>query len=111
MKKVDIIIIPSILMLCACGCKDKPVYAEKELVHEQDVNVIYWYEPNEPEYLTYHTPKPQKGNILDFIPTWPDCIELEKDLVIIAPPSKIEGLKYDYQPQIRLGKGTKIYYK
>lgn len=37
MKKTDIIIISAILVLCAFGCKDKPVYVEKEIIHEQEV--------------------------------------------------------------------------
>ncbi len=44
--------------------------------------------------------------ILKNIPTWPDYIELEKDLVIDLPDDHSIGIY-----EIILGKGTKIYFK
>ena len=71
-------------------------------------------EPNEPEGLIYiwEPNEPQKVS-LDFIPTWPDFIKLEKDLMIIWPnePFDIDEVQYNYQPQIYISKGTKIYFK
>ena len=44
-------------------------------------------------------------NLNDYIPTWPDYIELEKDLVIICPEE--HGI---IPLMINLTKGTKIYF-
>ena len=69
-------------------------------------------EPNEPEYsitgwITIPDPNEPVKVSLDFIPTWPDYIELEKDLVIdfIEPNSPYET-KWDWI----FPKGTKIYF-
>ena len=91
--------------------------------------VLRFTEPNEPEEIKVSIcykcpPTPNDGNIhfcpghkqiTDFIPTWPDYIELEKDLI----------LRFDYpepnNPLMKLihtpiaykifSKGTKIYFK
>jgi len=82
-------------------------------------------EPNEPECIAIEHPmlsegytfniwEPNETNVvsLDFIPTWPDYIELEKDLVIIWPKETIaENLDWHYQPKVTMAKGTKIYFK
>ncbi len=48
--------------------------------------------------------------IMKCIPTWPDYIELEKELIVIWPKEILED-GYDYQPKITMSKGAKIYFK
>lgn len=65
-------------------------------------------EPNEPtmtESEVVPFPEDISGGLLDFIPTWPDYIELEKDLYI-TPPDAAKENWYMY-----IEKGTKIYFK
>ena len=59
-------------------------------------------EPNEPQKVS-----------LDFIPTWPAYIELEKDLIIKGHPDihNIGGREVDLSLRIELSKGTKIYFR
>jgi len=56
-----------------------------------------------------------------YIPTWPECIELGKDLIIVEPKVKVPPLtrfsdEYgneitEYKPKTVYPKGTKIYFK
>ena len=82
------------------------------------------YEPNEPECIVIEHPMLQEGYTfhiwepndisvvsLDFIPTWPEYIELEKDLWLDCrhkdDPNDF-GSSYGY---IMIEKGTRIYFK
>lgn len=55
---------------------------------------VPWYPSNE-----------TNNSLLDFIPTWPDYIELERDLIIG------EDIGGEHLETITLGKGMKIYFK
>ena len=76
-------------------------------------------EPNEPEatsswcYIT-DLNEPKKVS-LDFIPTWPDYIELEKDLVLRfdfpEPNNLLMKLIHEPTAYKIFSKGTKIYFK
>lgn len=74
------------------------------LVNSKEVS-----EPNELEGSGFHIWEPEEYNkvSLDFIPTWPDYIELEKDLVIDI------GTRLDEPGDKKwwFGRGTKIYFK
>jgi len=66
-------------------------------------------EPNEPDdfALTYDATRGALGISLDFIPTWPDFIELDKDLVF-----DISNRVRDPSDQTwTFVKGTRIYFK
>jgi len=74
-------------------------------------------EPNEPEVITegytfyiWEPDEPQKVS-LDFIPTWPDYIELEKDLMFFTPDDNDVCTVGDGEEYIMMPKGTKIYFK
>ena len=83
---------------------NEPEYTESELEE------IYKDEPalgKLAKYLYgYGTPPTAHYDITHFIPTWPDYIELEKDLIIHRPGSK----ENDYYVWF-FNKGTKIYFK
>jgi hypothetical protein len=79
---------------------------------------ICWVCPDCGEYVNsndntmlYYTPEPTKGHALDFIPTWPQYIELEKDLVIDSPDSTPDDPIINDAFIMTLSKGTKIYYE
>lgn len=107
-----------------------------------DVMINEPNEPNEPEWGFFSIANPNweystcsecgarihiseahwcPKQILRYIPTWPDYIELEKDLVILHPKYEVEPGVYltdvncvrlfEYQPKDILPKGTKIYFK
>ena len=90
-----------------------------ELIHEQEVEInepnikvvsIEVVEPDEPDFvLTFCEATmslPYKANLFDFIPTWPDYIELEKDLVIHRPGKTENEFIVMY-----FHKGTHIYFR
>lgn len=86
------------------GCDCKPTCAIcGEEIKSYDIGdpdaVLHYHEP-EPEPKKYSFPS-------GFIPTWPDYIELEKDLVIDIPVDFGDIKTFGY----RLIKGTKIYFK
>ena len=80
-------------------------------------------DPNEPEYTEAElalgvnylygdgTPPVAHYNIEYFIPTWPDYIELEKDLVCFPPDDNDVTTVGDGIEHLLLTKGTKIYFK
>ena len=75
---------------------------------------IFYYEGDRKiEYV----PKPEldepKKVSLDFIPTWPDYIELDEDLIIQGHPDihNIGEREVDLSLRIELSKGTKIYFR
>lgn len=97
---------------------------------------LYGYEPNELEYTAKDEPalgrlakdlcgvgtawycsvcKKTYSNehfcLMPYIPTWPDYIELEKDLVIISPDSTPDDPGENDSWVITFNKGTKIYFK
>jgi len=84
----------------------------KELVHEQEVEI----ELNEPLYIGGKY-EPDTLNLNALIPTWPDYIELEKNLVIDANEFVFAHASYDgyhieqgVSNTIVIPKGTKIYF-
>lgn len=99
---------PSINYICP-DCND-PVDTNKHLTKHL-CSKRELPEPNELSYISIWEPNEITVVSLDFIPTWPDYIELEKDLVIIWPKTRADGLEWDYQPRIEMSKGTKIYFK
>ena len=89
-----IIILVSLCLAFAkvTGCKDKAEAATKNRVAQKvDEDIRRASEPNEP--MKYSLP----------IPTWPDYIELEKDLFIVHYDNDDVWRRYP--------KGTKIYFK
>ena len=96
----------------------------KGLIHEQEVEInepnikvvsIEVVEPDEPDFeLTFCEATmslPYKDNLFDSIPTWPDYIELEKDLVCFPPDDNDVTTVGDGIEHLLLTKGTKIYFK
>lgn len=103
----------------------------EELRHEQEVEVV---EPNEPEYtyvctrckgitesaelLAVHNcrsittgKRELPDQLTRLIPTWPQYIELEKDLVCFPPDDNDVCTVGDGIEWLLLTKGTKIYFK
>lgn len=120
-KFIEVMIVVGVLFLLAfvVGCKEEPVTG-RELVHEQDFEIVsietsvVLFEPNEPEFRILTISE----RINQAIPTWPDYIELEKDLVFGANNYVFPFASYDgYHVStgatntLVIPKGTKIYFK
>lgn len=95
-----------------CGCWSCIDCPERSPIDRPELTLNIT-EPNEPETTNWiyiaDLDEPKKVS-LDFIPTWPDYIELEKDLVI----ENFLNYKFDGTRVYRLftlRKGTKIYFK
>ena len=125
LNDTDCIIWPDPIFL-SVELKDKPTFEDGEtriyLYKGDDFDVVIEKsepnepEPNEPECITegytFHIWEPNDINVvsLDFIPTWPDYIELEKDLVFESfIRYEFDGTRWD--KVFTWPKGTKIYFK
>ena len=96
----------------ALGKLAKALYGYEAESNEPEFEIVSFElaDPNEPEFeLTFCEATmslPYKANLFDFIPTWPDYIELEKDLVIHRPGKTENEFIVMY-----FHKGTHIYFR
>ena len=136
MRKIEILIVVVVLLALAAlvGCKDEAEASEHKHIEGQIAWLDKMYIFNGYDYVPVISDKPEpdepkcKGHgvtaiyypechgdpnepmkvSLDFVSTWPDYIELEKDLVI-------DIITYDKDvnrwPDRVIPKGTKIYLK
>lgn len=135
MRKIEILIVVAVLLLLAAlagGCKDEAEAIEPTVFTEPDIitidpnseivrNLNILYDPN--FYITkcsecgakVHISKAHwcPRQILRYIPTWPDYIELEKDLVLRYDfPEPNNPLLIHIPTEYRIiSEGTKIYFK
>ena len=106
MKTIEIIC----LFMISCACL---IYAStiktKELIHEQEVDIAGPNDYGELDITSLgFSERLSRERLLDIsklIPTWPDYIELKKDLIIQDPNN------YEFFSKWTILKGTKIYYK
>jgi len=77
-----------------------------------DTALVLWVSPGSKFHKAIEEqPEPMKYSLP--IPTWPDYIELDKDLVIESPPIMfyIGGTEIPWECIETISKGTKIYFK
>ena len=109
---IGFVINVAILYCIGVGGDIDPVHEQEVEINEPNIKVvsIEVVEPDEPDFeLTFCEATmslPYKDNLFDSIPTWPDYIELEKDLVIHRPGKTENEFIVSY-----FHKGTKIYFK
>lgn len=105
MKTIERLIVCAVLLTLAFvfGCKDK---AEGVEFVDCTFEVV---EPSEPEYRILTISE----RVNQAIPTWPNYIELEKDLVLRYDfPEPNNPLLIHFPNEFRIfSKGTKIYFK
>lgn len=100
-KHFEILIVMAILFGLAFvfGCKDEAEAATKSRVALKVDEDIRKAQASEPKVS------------LDFIPTWPDYIELEKDLIIdLSHKNDPNNPTIHYHDYV-IVKGTRIYFK
>ena len=82
----------------------EPEPNEPEITDDQQ-KISKWQEALSYEEVVWESPLTAELNLNVLIPTWPDYIELEKDLVIDAT------IDPNYPFTIEIGKGAKIYFR
>ena len=110
MRSKWIILILIIFVICVKGCCRKR--EKKEIYTVKGVEITLDSDESLPETPTYPVKilASSPDCIMSYIPTYPDYIELDKDLVFEYPLTNLDNEIYDWG-EVRVVKGTKIYWR